>query len=505
MSYLPGLRAALIEAAERAAEPADAAVTAGAAVAAGTAQQQVRFGRQLPFGRRVVMWVRSSVFHPTPRSAVVNLALIVVSVAVGLTATGVFKRGTTLGSSTPATPGAREGVAIPSTAELLAIRTPDPAGGLPWGLRVVRTTRGLTCVSLGRVDYGTVGVLGIDGAFGDDDRFHPLSLNYLVNLGCDVTDAAGHGFVNVGLRDVPASGLWGERPTSVGGCAPTPAAAAVSTAVARRFREHSADVSPQAVCPAADMREVYFGLLGPDAESIRYLLPDGAQRSLRVMKGSGAYLIVLPLTAGAGNPMASGDSGGPNVAAGEITQVRYRDGHVCNVPRASLMGSCPPVGFVAPHRIVPSASRLASHISVKTVAAKSYCDRVVGDTIVACEGQPPHGFRHLEPGGEPALLVRVSFVSHVAITSSASYYTSNLVYPHSHTCDIGGTGGPTSYDIRAGQRVHFDTLIPDRCPGVVRGTISYVPTTGPANSMPIIGLPGQGHAIPVGRFSVRVP
>ena len=207
----------------------------------------------------------------------------------------------------------------------------------------MRTTRGLTCVSLGRVDYGTIGVLGIDGAFGDDDRFHPLSLNYLVNLGCDVTDAAGRGFVNVGLRDVPASGLWGERPTSVGGCAPTAAAAAVATAVARRFREHSG-VSSQAVCPAADMREIYFGLLGPDAESIRYLLPDGAERSSRVMKGSGAYLIVLPLTAGAGNPMASGDNGGPNVAAGEITQVRCRDGHVCRVPRASFMAAARPSG-----------------------------------------------------------------------------------------------------------------------------------------------------------------
>ena len=128
MSYLPGLRAALIEAAERAAVPADVSA-AGVAAADGVAPAAGAARRRVPFGRRVALWVRSSVFHPTPRSAVVNLALIVVSVAVGLTATGVFKRGTTLGSSTPATPGAREGVAIPSTAELLAIRTPDPRAG----------------------------------------------------------------------------------------------------------------------------------------------------------------------------------------------------------------------------------------------------------------------------------------------------------------------------------------------------------------------------------------
>ncbi len=185
-------------------------------------------------GRRLADWANERLLHPTRRTAVVNVALLVASVAIGLTATGVFKRGETLGSVTPSQPNAREGTAIPGSSQLLSIRTPDPAGGLPWGLRVTRTTRGLTCVSAGRVDYGTIGVLGIDGAFGNDDRFHPLSPNYFVNLGCDVTDATGHGFVNVGLRNVPASGLFGEHPESVGGCEPEPTA----SPAARRLLEH---------------------------------------------------------------------------------------------------------------------------------------------------------------------------------------------------------------------------------------------------------------------------
>ena len=185
--------------------------------------------------------------------------------------------------------------------------------------------------------------------------------------------------------------------------------------------------------------------------------------------------------------------------------MRYADGRVCRIPRASLTASCSPVGFVAPHRAVPSASRLASPISVETVPAKSYCDQPTGSTIVACEGVPPHGFQHMEPGGDPDLLVRVSFVSHVAIRSSANYYNSNFEFSRSRSCTAGGMGGPTNYDIRAGQRVRFDMLVPKSCPGLVRGTITYVPTSGPANSMPIVGLPGQGRSILVGRFSFRVP
>jgi hypothetical protein len=495
VSYLPGLRAALVEAAETAAAQAHAspAVDTGAPRAPRPSA-----------GRRVRGWPGAHLLHPTRRTAAINLALVVASVALGLTASGVFKRGVTLGSLTPTRPGAAEGVAIPASSQLLAIRTPDPAGGLPWGLRVVRTTRGLTCVSVGRVDYGTIGVLGIDGAFADDNRFHPLSLNYFLGLGCDVTDATGHGFVNVGLREVPASALWGEHPATVGGCEPGPA----TSPIAQRFWKNlhrSTRPSTLAACPPADMREIYFGLLGPHARSISYLLPDGSEHSAGVLGGSGAYLIVLPLTPGAGNPMATGDTGGPGVAAGEITRVRYDSGHVCTVPRASLFASCRPVGFVAPHRTVPSARRLASRISVQKVAASAYCDQRTGNAIVACEGKPPPGFQQMVTMGQRSLLVRVSFVSHVAIKSSASYYNLEFKFSRSPACKEGGTGGPTDYDIRAGQRVRFDTLIPATCAGPVHGTIAYVPTSGPASSMPIIGLAGQGRSILVGRFSFRVP
>ena len=224
-----------------------------------------------------------------------------------------------------------------------------------------------------------------------------------------------------------------------------------------------------------------------------------------MVKGSGAYLIVLPMTAGAGNPLADGDTGGPNIAAGEITQVRYDGGHVCSIPRASLMGSCPPVGFV-PLAADRSQRRPARQPDQRPDGG--------GEDLLRPANRrrdrplrrpPPAGFQHMQGQNPPSLLAQVSFVSHVAIRNSASYYNAEFGSRAVPPAQSEERAGPTDYDIRAGQRVRFDMLIPDSCPGRVHGTIAYIPTSGAANSMPIIGLPGQGHSILVGRFSFRVP
>jgi hypothetical protein len=46
-------------------------------------------------------------------------------------------------------------------------------------MRVVHTTRGLICVQIGRVDSGRLRQLGVDGGFGDDERFHPMPTDAL--------------------------------------------------------------------------------------------------------------------------------------------------------------------------------------------------------------------------------------------------------------------------------------------------------------------------------------
>jgi hypothetical protein len=495
MSYLPQLRSELVQAAHREAR-------AGAAVPASASRADSPW-------RHARRW----------RWAAVNVAIGLLGTVVGLSAAGVFHRGTTVGPEVPPSATADDGVAIAHSVRLLPLRVADPGGGLPWGIRVAQTTRGLTCVTVGRVDFDTVGVLGQDGAFADDGRFHPISDNVFDPLGCDLTDARGNGFVNVALQNAPASGLSGAT-QSAGGCV---VAEAMPPALARHLAKlYHRPRMP--TCPAADMREIYFGLLGPDARSITYRSATGALRTISTTGSQGAYLLVLPQATsgclapaptGAGRGGASdsecsyrfrGDRGGPEVPAGVIAAVSYRDGHTCHVPALSssesMFGSCPPVGFVSPHRARLTSAQLATPIGVREIPAHSYCTK--GEAVEPCNRGVPPGYRRIS-GGWPSLLVQVAFTSRVAIANSASWYEIEMSYPHPRGCSTGGSGGPTNSDIHAGQRIVERMFVPYRCHGVVHGTVTYVPTDGPASSMAVTGLSGQGKPVLVGRFSFTVP
>jgi hypothetical protein len=477
MSYLPELRTSLVDAAHRQREIAENMPRPG---------RSANTLRWRPRGWRAVL---------------LNVALTLAVAATGLTAAGVFQRGRTVGPGVPPSPTSNDGVAIPSSVRLLPLRVADPGGGPPWGLRILRTTRGLTCAQVGRVDFGTVGVLGQDGAFANDGRFHPLSENYLeMPFGCTITDARGNGFLNVFLQDAPASDLLGGPSSAAGGCHPADQRGSGP-------HEHS--------CPPADLRDVYYGLLGPDAVSITHLTASGGLVTSPTTESAGAYLVVLPhATKGCLVPDASqrfprqcrvgfqGDTGGPALESGAVTAVTYRDGRTCHTPppgsMASLRGGCPPVGFASPQtqRITPA--QLATPISVRKILAKTYCAKA--ETVEPCGARTPRGFKRLS-GGWPSLLVQISFTSRIAIPNGRSYYEVNLTMPHSRTCTTGGEGGPTNSDIHRGQRVITRMFIPYRCPGVVHGSVTYVPTVGPASSMPVFGLPGQRSSIAVGRFS----
>jgi hypothetical protein len=478
MSYLPDLRTSLVEAARRQRE----------IVTRERRHQDAMVAR----GGRRVGW----------RAVLVIVIVVLAGTAVALAASGVFERGSTIGPEVPPSPRALQGVAIPGSVRLLPLRVADPGGGPPWGLRVLRTTRGLTCVQLGRVAFGTVGALGQDGAFGNDGRFHPMSENYLETpFGCAVTDARGNGFLNAFLQDAHASALVG-GPISAGGCA----AADASGPHPSRFRPH------RSICPSKDLRDISYGLLGPDAVSITHRTATGGLATTPTTGPDGAYLVVLPhATKGCLVPNAPRRcpglfTGGPDLGVGTVTAVTYRDGHTCHVPPpaslAAWLGPCPPVGFVAPRVQRLTTAQLATPISVRKIPAKSYCARLYGDTVKPCGARVPRGFKRLNGG---SLLVEISFTSRIAIPNSRSFYEFNLTLPHGATCTTNGEFGPTNADIRKGQRVTTRTFVPYRCPGLVRGNVTYIATVGPATSTPVPGLPGQAGPVPVGNFSFRVP
>lgn len=514
-----------------------------------------------------VPWYRRMVIR-SPRALAIALACLVVT-GSALAATGVFQTGAPVAPEVAPVPTTDVGVAIPRTVRLLGLRVPDPDGGPPWGLRMMKTTRGLVCVQLGRIVGGRIGALGEDGAFHDDGRFHPLSIDYLSagSFNCATEDANGHAFLNEEAFGVPAAGLIGGEGVASGGC-----------------------YAPRATAPACltrDRRNVYYGLLGPDATDVTYLAADGEERTIATAGPDGAYLVVLPHVASpcmrgpaecsghdAGAAIArssSGETGGPTLnALGAVRAVRYRDGSSCRLPtgaevRASFRAKeaafrarlrqrypavyrklreaeagragahfsvrergdlesirqrpvprspefpCPAVGYAPLPSVHFTHAELATAIKARLVPSRFYCERTGHGETVPCGPVAPPGYREIPMiPGRHELLAVISLKTRIAISNFDRHYEINIANPSSNgrrECPGAGSGGfgPSNADYRVGQEVRFDQFVNVRCPGVYRVQIGLVSTDGPAGDQPVPGLPGQGPEVPVGQTELTIP
>jgi hypothetical protein len=204
------------------------------------------------------------------RIVLVALALVFATTAIGLAATGVILTGSPVRPVSRPIATVGEGIPVIGGSRLLPLRAADPAGGLPWGMRVVHTTRGLLCAQIGRVDHGQLGQLGVDGAFGNDGRFHALPPDALPDV---LGNFEGFTFQNCsGPGETYAGDIVG--------------------------LQLSAASSPRSGSGVpADRREISFGLLGKHAVSITYR-SGSATRTERVLPELGAYLIVQRYTSG---------------------------------------------------------------------------------------------------------------------------------------------------------------------------------------------------------------
>ena len=201
------------------------------------------------------------------------------------------------------------------TDRVLAVRAPDPDGGLPWALRFTRSrpTGGLGCTQVGRVQNGRLGVVGTDGAFADDGRFHPLPKALI--RACGGLDARGRPSLQAGGQP-SASGLegWSKQ---TGGCE-SPAqrqnrtegakaieaqlqlfeqrGQAAEAVAARRDLERERTLAREdiALCALASRRTIYYGFAGPGTQSITLREDGQSPRTIQAAAGdSGAYLFVL--------------------------------------------------------------------------------------------------------------------------------------------------------------------------------------------------------------------
>jgi hypothetical protein len=260
MTRLPQLEAALLEAAERERE-----ASAGQRASAGSS-----------VSRR---WNRRGV-------AVVAGALTLTGVAVAAS-TGLLSNGAPVPDAPPAKQLPLR--PQPGTFGLADVRVADQDGGPPWGMATYRasvqkTNEVVTCVVVGRVQSGKLGVVGRDGVFHDDGQFHVVSPRTLNETVC------GRGTGPLGSLGpaIPASGYTGPPGLEIGGCrervnldGPT-----VSPQTRRRLRD-----VPE--CPESSLRQVVAGVGGSAARHAT-VTADGIRRSQALHAADhGAYLFVL--------------------------------------------------------------------------------------------------------------------------------------------------------------------------------------------------------------------
>jgi hypothetical protein len=176
-------------------------------------------------------------------------------------------------------------------------------------MRIVQTTRQELCVQVGRVQDGQLGELGIDGAFHDDGRFHPLPADALP-------------------ADVFHGRAFDSMANANTGCQLTGEVFASEHTGLDRSGAANPHASPR---PPGELRNIAYGLLGPDAVSVSYRTA-GGDRSEAVLQPVGAYLIVQGSA-----PGEQIETGGSSLGtAGDLppspplTAITYRlDGSLC--------------------------------------------------------------------------------------------------------------------------------------------------------------------------------
>ncbi|HEY3758783.1 MAG TPA: hypothetical protein VGL37_03430 [Solirubrobacteraceae bacterium] len=362
------------------------------------------------------------VFARLLRRPLLVLPLLVVlgGGAVALAASGVLRSGSAVPATPHLTPDAQLGVPLAGRSRLIAESVPDPVGGPPWSMRVVRTSRDFLCMQIGRLYGAQLGVIGEDGAFDDDRRFHPLPLS--------------------AISEVPGRFLSTCEPSNL------------TSSLEVSGMPASAELPGLAgtLGKPSEERRLYFGLLGPDAVSVTYR-QHGRAMTVPVQPGTGAYLIVLPGARPAPRSVADGGkvADGRLVPVSVLSEITYRLGRgVCEErtittprgPKACPRGNT----FVAP--VKPRDLHRAIHVSLRAIrSARSVL--VPGG---AGRGRTPSP-RAARGGSYEAI---VAFRAPFAVRSALSDYSVEIP-----DCRGGAEARALEQNIRAGELVRARVLV----------------------------------------------
>ena len=335
------------------------------------------------------------------------VGLLLAASTIALAASGVIFTGSSVPPTRGLGPYAGAGLPLPGQSKLLPLRVPDPYGGLPWGMRVVHTTRGLVCVQIGRLQNGQLGELGVDGAYNNDGAFHPV--------GPGVLPAYAGGATQGGVTSERGNCVLADGVVTGDGESWGSAVAAEFTGVS----ENAAFEQERKPGPVQTRRNIAYGILGPHALSVSYR-EGNATHTQQVARGVGAYLIVQPTPAGTpqqGQGVAPGTDTpgeGPGTS-GVLTVITYElHGRICENGYNAATGHnvkiahpCPaPNPYPKSLRVTPPGS-YNRHPSVSL--------KVSHGKVTAAE---------------------VSFPAPFAVTSAAEDYTLQTKF-----CPPGGEGG----------------------------------------------------------------
>jgi len=242
-------------------------------------------------------------------------------------------------------------------------------------------------------------------------------------------------------------------------------------------------------CPPADVRDIYFGLLGPDAIKIAYHTPDGRLRTEPTAGPQGAYLVVQRH-----NPRNQPSIGqAPSITdTTPIVGVAWHTGNNCGVLGPQNRGrpffGCQIHDYKAPATAIPSAAAVRSPLTVHRLPSR------------------PRQYDQ----------VTVSFRAPIAIHTARSHYAIQLTdpphrdpgEPHDIGCGGAGMGSGTNANIHRGQLVKL-TIGPGLpCYGIARGVVELVIEPGPQGGGPPFAIAGGfrgGIGRVVGHFSYHVP
>lgn len=355
------------------------------------------------------------------------------------------------------------GVARDASATLTPLRVSDPDGGPDWGLRTLTTSRGLGCVQVGRLVDGRLGVLGQDGAFGNDRRFHPLPPKVLDQSFCRNPDGAGNTFIAVSYQGLPAS----------------------ADGTACRPPDKGEPLRPAASppdCPREDLRILYFGVLGPEGKNVRYTDGDGTRRTSEAVGPGGAYLVVVRPRPGR---RVTGQWVASATPRSGLRSVQYRDGSVCRIPDPRALGganACPVKGYAAPKRAKVKPRQLQTEVRASVTL-----------------GPPPAGI-----GAQPPDEYKVTVRFRAPVSADAKrYYVVSYEPEKGSTCDFSGIESPVSRDVRAGEEV-VATQYP-ACQGRLRVAVRFHQPRSAKEDDQLPFAPRSGRDPEIGAATVELP